>query len=724
MDPSAPSGGAPQPNPFTFQSPTSPTAQSQMSTHQLEIVVDALARVATQTSEQTRAMQSTLDLLSRRNTSESGLWARLLSKPEIFKPKDRDEGLSLFPEWQWQLKQYVRAISPPMFELMEGIESDLDTECEHFSMLDEAVEQSRQLYSLLASLLRERPVQILRAIPDGNGCEVWRNLVRTLAPSSKARSLALLGAISQFPQMTNSNYHEQILKLEELCRKYEQSASKPVDSELKAAILLRALPPSLRTHVSINCPENASYDVLREVILRYERATQKWTTQVVTGFTSLDTSAPMEVDLVQKGKAGKSKGDKGGKGSKGGEGQGSWYKPSGHWYNSKGYGKDKGGNKGKDGKDKGGGKKGGKSQNDKGKGKGKPVPADTCKICGKKGHWSRECWMNKPNNRVNQVNDSFPPSSSTSSTTLTPNAQYRTDNSANIKRVFNLAADVDAPLCTVHELGSESEVEDSVTDWWCRKVDAEVYELDDGEEVDVEGYWSGPECFDLSMDDALPGDDGWVKDYVRMVDNSELETGPPCGGQCWELVLDSGADVSVMPAECLEHAVGTEDVSSGYVSMRDAQGRDMPHLGSRMVTLDFGPACVQESFHASSVSTPLLSLGRLLKQGWSLQQCNSLLCLCCEDVAIPVSFRRNSLVVEASIYAVQEPPLPSPSAGPESIRPLTEGKRIFAKLNFDPDELASRGGGHRDALGRGWHFEAGGIHFVFILGFILQTLLL
>ena len=67
-----------------------------MSMHQLEIVVDALARVATQTSEQTRAMQSTLDLLSRRNTNESGLWARLLSKPEIFKPKDRDEELSFF----------------------------------------------------------------------------------------------------------------------------------------------------------------------------------------------------------------------------------------------------------------------------------------------------------------------------------------------------------------------------------------------------------------------------------------------------------------------------------------------------------------------------------------------------------------------------------------------------------------------------------------------------
>ena len=91
--------------------------------------------------------------------------------------------------------------------------------------------------------------------------------------------------------------------------------------------------------------------------------------------------------------------------------------------------------------------------------------------------------MNKPNNKVNQVNDSVPLSTSASSTTMTSNTQYRTDSIANIKRVFNLAADIHAPLCTVHELGSESEVEDFASDWWCRHVDAEVYELDDGEDV-------------------------------------------------------------------------------------------------------------------------------------------------------------------------------------------------------------------------------------------------
>ncbi|OLP74742.1 hypothetical protein AK812_SmicGene45639, partial [Symbiodinium microadriaticum] len=355
---------------------------------------------------------------------------------------DREEELSQFTEWSWQFKQYVRVISPNMFALLETVESDLEVENDHSIMSDEDVEMSKQLYALLASLLRERPVQILKAITDGNGCEVWRTLVRTLAPSSKARSLALLGAISQFPMMTNSNYHEQILKLEELCRKYEQSSSKTVDAELKAAILLRSLPASLRTHVSVNCSESATYDQLREVILRYERATQKWTTQLVSGpsTSATDTSAPMEIDQVwnAKGKHPKGKG-KGGdgwrqphhpKGGKDPKGKGKHYNQD---YMKGKFGKPKGSPKGgKDGKGKSKG-----FQNDYGKGKGKgktSVPYNNCKICGKPGHWSNECWMKK----VNQVNNpgsgsqnATPPSSSHAGT---PSVSSQFTTTATVKR--------------------------------------------------------------------------------------------------------------------------------------------------------------------------------------------------------------------------------------------------------------------------------------------------
>ena len=75
--------------------------------------------------------------------------------------------------------------------------------------------------------------------------------------------------------------------------------------------------------------------------------------------------------------------------------------------------------------------------------------------------------------------------------------------------------------------------------------------------------------------------------------------------------------------------------------MMDAQGGLMANLGSRRVTMDLGQACVQEVFHASDVDVPLLSLGRLLKKGWSLEHRSNMLHLCNdgEGVEILVSFK-------------------------------------------------------------------------------------
>ena len=93
----------------------------------------------------------------------------------------------------------------------------------------------------------------------------------------------------------------------------------------------------------------------------------------------------MEIDRVGKGKdKGKSKGkgkDQKGKGKQKGKGQGFY-----GGFDNKGKGKQQ---KGKDGK--------GKDC----KGKGKGISPDTCKLCGGRGHWSREC----PMKTLRQVSD-------------------------------------------------------------------------------------------------------------------------------------------------------------------------------------------------------------------------------------------------------------------------------------------------------------------------------
>ena len=108
-------------------------------------------------------------------------------------------------------------------------------------------------------------------------------------------------------------------------------------------------------------------------------------------------------------------------------------------------------------------------------------------------------------------------------------------------------------------------------------------------------------------------------------------------------------------------------------------------MRSRVITLDLGPICVQEQFYASAVSTPLMSLGRLLRQGWSIEQRQGSLCLCNapEEVEIPISFKRNSLVVQASVHMVQTSDM--------DVKPVVAkpggGNRVLVKLNFAFDHV-------------------------------------
>ena len=85
-----------------------------------------------------------------------------------------------------------------------------------------------------------------------------------------------------------------------------------------------------------------------------------------------------------------------------------------------------------------------------------------------------------------------------------------------------------------------------------------------------------------------------------------------------EVVLDSGADGSVLP---LEYAhIGLHDESfhkdSAYV---DAQGKPINVRGSRIAEVQLGSVRFKERFIIAAVTSPLISMGRLLKDGWCLE---------------------------------------------------------------------------------------------------------
>ena len=74
-----------------------------------------------------------------------------------------------------------------------------------------------------------------------------------------------------------------------------------------------------------------------------------------------------------------------------------------------------------------------------------------------------------------------------------------------------------------------------------------------------------------------------------------------------EVVLDSGADGSVLP---LEYAnVGCVDKSFDGSSYIDAQGKPISANGARIAEVRFGPVVFRERFIIAAVTSPLISMG-------------------------------------------------------------------------------------------------------------------
>ncbi len=181
------------------------------------------------------------------------------------------------------------------------------------------------LYGLLASLLKQRPLMVLKAVGEANGYEAYRQLIASSEPHSKNRSMSLLNLIMNWPSFTSkSSLLSQIMKLENAFAEYERLGT-ALAEEIRSAVLMRCLTGQLKVWLQLQINETATYLQLRELIVSYERNTSKWTESMVLGADAVvDSSAPMEVDRIQqkgkgKGKDGKRKGYKGkdGKGKDG-----------------------------------------------------------------------------------------------------------------------------------------------------------------------------------------------------------------------------------------------------------------------------------------------------------------------------------------------------------------------------------------------------------------------
>ena len=404
------------------------------------------ATIALRMVQAAEAAAAAATAVASRQDSGKDDWYKMLPKPGVFDPKDRESELSSFRDWWWSVEQYLMAVDIHYNDHFDVLRKNLDTPISVSTLTAEQQRRGTFLYGLLASLLRNRPLMMLKGVERGNGFEAVRQLFKTCQPSSRNRALGLLHLLMKWPEFDMKvAMLPQILKLEDSFREYERIGGL-LSGELKFAVLMKSIGGQLKTYLNMTIQDSTTYETLRESILQYDQATIKWSNTMALGTSmqSNDGPAPMDVDRIWKGKGkgkdkgksdrpkGDGKGWKGkGKGEKGGKNRkGSW-NANGSWGQGKSSWNQNGNQNTNSFSD-----KSGKSSKGKGKfGKNK----DGCWKCGKAGHMAKEC-------RVRFVEESGDVNCENEATGSTSNATNTaaTNNSGRVNRV------------SIHELASAS----------------------------------------------------------------------------------------------------------------------------------------------------------------------------------------------------------------------------------------------------------------------------
>ena len=146
-----------------------------------------------------------------------------------------------FRDWLWQLNQYLICVDEGFSKELSQITEEPAKSLDIDSAPLEVRQRSAKLYGLLAGLVKNRALSIVRAAPAGNGFEALRQLVLSMRPNTQARGLSLLASVTAWPSFSMGKpLQAQLLKLEDA---YEETrrAGTTLGDELKCAILLRCL---------------------------------------------------------------------------------------------------------------------------------------------------------------------------------------------------------------------------------------------------------------------------------------------------------------------------------------------------------------------------------------------------------------------------------------------------------------------------------------------------
>lgn len=106
-----------------------------------------------------------------RQGSDEKTWWKLLPKPPTFDHASRESEIAGWKEWSWAFEQYMASVDARFSDDIQEMRKDITKAIDPVDFSDSERQRNSFLYSMLSSLLRQRPLLVVRQVAGSNGLE-------------------------------------------------------------------------------------------------------------------------------------------------------------------------------------------------------------------------------------------------------------------------------------------------------------------------------------------------------------------------------------------------------------------------------------------------------------------------------------------------------------------------------------------------------------------------
>ena len=187
---------------------------------------------------------------------------KVVKCPASFGSSNSTEDQANWLDFAFSFKQWL-VYAEPGFEVdLKHVEDHLNVPVTYNASAEGAASEvrSKKLYAILSGLLQQRPLKLLKQVPNSNGMEVWGQLCSLYTPKTRSRALGILSALMTHPAFTRGKtLLEQVQGLERIADEYRKSSGAEVADDILLTTLVKCLPKQLQQHVQLNMTETSTF---------------------------------------------------------------------------------------------------------------------------------------------------------------------------------------------------------------------------------------------------------------------------------------------------------------------------------------------------------------------------------------------------------------------------------------------------------------------------------